>query len=92
MRSCASGLREEALFDIAEVESTLPQGKRNFFMHGGDTIDTLTQAYTTDGGHLNESGRQQVAAAFCPERLVDPIRTNGSTQNGRIASEVRQPT
>lgn len=54
----------EALFDIAEVESTLPQGRRSSFMRGSDHVYTLAQAYSHDGGHLNENGRQHVAAAF----------------------------
>lgn len=67
----------EALFDIAEVESTLPEGKRSFFMRGGDTVYTLAQAYTTDGGHLNEIGRQQVAAAFV-RVVAGVVRKGGS--------------
>ncbi len=54
----------DALFDLAEVESTLPDGRRSYFMRGRDTIYTLAQAYTTDGAHLNQSGRQHAAAAL----------------------------
>lgn len=54
----------EVIFDIAEVESTLPQGTRSAFGSGTHTVFTLAQAYTSDGGHLNARGRQYVAAAF----------------------------
>ena len=54
----------EAIFDIAEVESSLAQEKRSAFNAGSETVFTLAAAYTTDGGHLNEAGRQRVAAAF----------------------------
>lgn len=54
----------EPLFDIAEVESTLENGKRSFFMNGGGVVFTLAPEYSADGGHLNERGRQRAAAAF----------------------------
>jgi hypothetical protein len=52
------------LFDLAMIESTLPDGTRSGFTLGGKTVYTLAQAYTRDGGHLNELGRRQAAAAF----------------------------
>ena len=54
----------EAIFDIAEIESTLRQGQRSYFISGNDTIYTLAAIYTADGGHLNALGRQHVAADF----------------------------
>jgi hypothetical protein len=54
----------EPIFDIAEVESTLPDGTRSYFMHNGERIYTLANVYTDDGGHPNAIGRQYVAAAF----------------------------
>jgi hypothetical protein len=63
-----AGLRKrfagETIFDIAEVESTLPDGTRSFFKVDGDTVYTLARAYTDDGGHPNAIGRGYVAAAF----------------------------
>jgi hypothetical protein len=54
----------EPIFDIAEVESTLPDGTRTFFTRDGERIYTLANLYTDDGGHLNAIGRQYVSAAF----------------------------
>ncbi len=61
------GVRErfhEGLFDIAAVESTLPDGSRSSFTANGTTVYTLAQPYTSDGGHLNDDGRLRAAAAF----------------------------
>lgn len=55
----------DPIFDLAEVESTLPDGSRSYFMRGNEKIYTLAPKYTTDGGHLNDAGR--CAAA---ERLL----------------------
>ncbi|MCB0910100.1 MAG: hypothetical protein KDB60_00605 [Propionibacteriaceae bacterium] len=43
----------ERLFDIAAVEGTAPNGARSIALYDG---------YTTDGGHLNETGSALVAA------------------------------
>jgi hypothetical protein len=51
-------------FDLATIQSTLPDGGRSGFTRGGKTVYTLAQAYTHDGGHLNELGRRRAAAAF----------------------------
>jgi hypothetical protein len=55
----------DPVFDLAEVESTRPDGSRTYFSHGNDRIYTLVPEYTTDGGHLNELGRRVAA-----ERLL----------------------
>lgn len=54
----------QPLFDIAEIESTLPDGSRSAFGGGADMTYTLAAQYTDDGGHLNGAGRQRAAAAF----------------------------
>jgi lysophospholipase L1-like esterase len=63
-----AGLRQhysgEPLFDLAAVESTLPDGSRSSFSRSGQTVYTLAQVYTNDGGHLNELGQRRAAAAF----------------------------
>ena len=48
------------LFDIADIESHDPAG--NAITDGG--YEAMYAAYTYDGGHLNETGRQRVAEAF----------------------------
>lgn len=52
---------KQPLFDLAEAESTLPDGSRVYFISHGEKIYTLAPEYTYDGGHLNEEGRQVVA-------------------------------
>ncbi|HZU08349.1 MAG TPA: SGNH/GDSL hydrolase family protein [Pseudacidobacterium sp.] len=52
---------KEPIFDLAEAESTLPDGSRAYFISRGERIYTLAPEYTYDGGHLNESGRNVTA-------------------------------
>ena len=55
---------EDPIFDLAASESTYPDGRRETFEYDGKTSYGMIGAYTYDGGHLNEAGRQYVAAAF----------------------------
>lgn len=52
---------KDPLFDIAEIESTYPDGTRCSFDADGKTYYSLVPEYTHDGGHLNENGRKKVA-------------------------------
>ena len=54
----------DPIFDLAEIESTLPDGARSYFTRGTQQIYTLTPEYTTDGGHLNAVGRRAAATAL----------------------------
>lgn len=54
----------DPIFDLAASESTYPDGRRESFTMNGRTYYSLIGAYTHDGGHLNELGRQHVAADF----------------------------
>lgn len=54
----------EPMFDLAAVESTLPDGSRSSFRQNGQAIYTLAAAYTDDGAHLNENARRRAATAF----------------------------
>lgn len=56
--------RDEPIFDLAAIESTRPDGRRSSFKQDGRTVYTLAPEYTDDGGHLNQQGRQLVAAQF----------------------------
>lgn len=51
----------QPIFDLAAAESMRPDGGREYFLMGGEKVDTLVPAYTYDGGHLNGAG--QYAAA-----------------------------
>jgi hypothetical protein len=50
--------------DIARSQSTYPNGRRESFNMDGEKYYALIGEYTSDGGHLNEFGRHQVAQAF----------------------------
>lgn len=51
----------EPIFDIAKVESTLPDGRQTSFAVNGKSYYYLAQEYTNDGGHLNDLGKKVVA-------------------------------
>jgi len=53
--------KNEPIFDLARVESTYPDGKRESFKNNGKTYYSLIRDYTHDGGHLNATGRKLVA-------------------------------
>jgi hypothetical protein len=54
----------DPIFDLAEIESTRNDGSRSYFTRGSNRIYTLAPELTTDGGHLNESGRRAAATAL----------------------------
>jgi hypothetical protein len=51
----------DPIFDIAELESTLPDGRRTSFKRNKKIYYSLAPEYTNDGGHLNLIGRKRVA-------------------------------
>lgn len=53
---------KEPLFDLAAAESTYPDGKREGFTKEGMRYYSLIPGYSSDEGHLNETGRKIVAA------------------------------
>jgi len=55
---------DRVLFDIADIEAHDSAGNPSTFQHRGKTWQKLCDKYTTDGGHLNEPGRQAVARGF----------------------------
>ena len=55
---------DNRLFDIATVESTLPDGSREKYILDGQEYYSLYEGYTDDGGYLNEVGRLRVAQAL----------------------------
>lgn len=54
----------EALFDLARIESTRPDGRAAFLTLDGKRVPRLAGEYTDDGGHLNPRGRRVAARAF----------------------------
>ncbi len=63
---------KEPIFDLAEVESTYPDGRRATFTKGGRRYFCLAPEYTPDDGHLNELGRKMVAEKLLL-LLVNPL-------------------
>ena len=52
---------KELVFDLAMFESTYTDGRRETFTKNGKKYYSLVLDYTTDGGHLNETGRKKIA-------------------------------
>jgi len=52
---------KEPIFDLARLESTGPDGKRETFTFNGQNYFALVPVYTDDGGHLNKKGRKYIA-------------------------------
>ena len=52
---------KEPIFDVARYESTYPDGRRSGFRLKGEWYETMAPEYTDDGGHLNGTGRKEVA-------------------------------
>lgn len=61
---------KEPIFDLAKIESTLPDNNRSSFSYEGETYYSLYNGYTDDGGHLNELG-SFVAAMELVQILAD---------------------
>jgi hypothetical protein len=55
---------KDPIFDLAEIESTRADGSRSFYMVDGARIYSLAPEWSSDGGHLNEAGREHVAGPF----------------------------
>lgn len=53
-----------ALFDIAAVQSTDPEGERVAYERDGRTYYAMEKAYASDPGHLNSTGAAIAASAF----------------------------
>jgi hypothetical protein len=51
----------DPIYDLAAIESRLPDGKRTLFKYKGQIYASLATEYTYDGGHLNKTGRYLAA-------------------------------
>jgi lysophospholipase L1-like esterase len=56
--------KNQAVIDIARLESTFSDGSRMEHSFFQTRHYSLIPAYTTDGGHLNDTGKRIVAAPF----------------------------
>jgi len=52
---------KEPVFDLARLESTGPDGRRELHGWNGSKVPALLAAYSDDGGHLNDKARLQFA-------------------------------
>lgn len=52
------------LFDLAALEARDEQGRRCTAYFHGKPVTCLNPGYTDDGGHLNETGRRELARAW----------------------------
>lgn len=60
------------IFDLATVETTLPDGSIHTYHYKGNDYPSMPDMYTNDGGHLNEYGARVVSfnlLAFLAESL-----------------------
>lgn len=51
----------EPLFDLALLESRYPDGRPSRYSIAGESVPLMVPAYTSDGSHLNETGRRMAA-------------------------------
>lgn len=49
---------KEPIFDLAKIESTLPDGANAKFNYKDKQYFEMASAYTSDGGHLNKAGQR----------------------------------
>jgi hypothetical protein len=68
------------VFDVARIESTFPDGSRSQFDWSGQTAYSLVDAYTSDGGHLNELGRKLAA-----EELIHTLAATARVRSARVS-------
>ena len=52
---------KEPVFDIAGYESTEPNGRKKTFEYKGSKYAAMVPAYSSDGGHLNQTGQKWIA-------------------------------
>jgi hypothetical protein len=64
---------KEPLFDLARVESTLPDGSPLATRWEGRLVPSLVPAYSDDGGHLNAEGRERAARALAAALAAAPV-------------------
>ena len=63
------------LYDLAEVEATMPDGNVCSFRYKSTHVHCLYPGFARDGGHLNEAGSRAAASAFMV--LRDKLQAQG---------------
>jgi hypothetical protein len=64
---------KEPLFDLARIESTRPDGRRETFDWKGRSVPALVPSYTDDGGHLNREGELRAARELVSVLASAPV-------------------
>jgi hypothetical protein len=64
----------EPLFDLARVESTRPDGRRETVDWNGRAVPALADAYALDDGHLNEAGQDRAARELLAVLAAVPLQ------------------
>lgn len=75
------------IFDLAGVESTFPNGKRESIIVDGRPCYTLIKDYSDDGGHLNELGKKIVSEKLI-QKIYVIIRKNDADINHNSISSI----
>ena len=70
--------KDETVFDLAAIESTFPDGRRNSFESEGRTGFSLIREYADDGDHLGVQGRQRAA-----RELIRALAAAGGRPRGK---------
>jgi hypothetical protein len=68
---------KDLIFDLAQIESTRPDGSQSYFLRGTQRIYTLAPDLTNDGGHLNEFGRRAAVRELLS--LLSNVHTETAT-------------
>lgn len=68
----------DTIFDLAKIESTLPDGLRCTFHYKGNNYFSLYPSYTHDGGHLNKHGRFYAAKELLNILLETSINSHAN--------------
>jgi hypothetical protein len=79
-RLLAKHYEGKTIFDLSRRESINPDGSRNEFQWDGQTAYSLVDAYSSDGGHLNEAGKTQLA-----EELVHTLAAAARARSARVS-------
>jgi hypothetical protein len=66
----SGSFKDMKIFDLAKIESTLPDNSRETFGYNDREYYALAKMYTDDGGHLNELG-QRITAFNLLKELVN---------------------
>jgi len=70
-----STFKDEPVFDLATLESTLPDGSIDTYQVNGASVPRLRGDLTDDGGHLNGRGCKMVADELLRFLAALPIKT-----------------